>query len=207
MEGVHSMSKEHWNQSFSEKEYVYGVKANEFIKRMSHTIPEHSKIGCFAEGEGRNAVYLAKLGHDVTAYDQSSVGLKKTKQLAQLNNVNVHTVETDLVKEKVKTSQYDAAIMVFGHVEKQNQQFFIENIVGSVKPCGYIIFEVYSEDQLMYETGGPKTVERLYDPEDIIKWVKHHKCSHFYYGEAERHEGKRHSGLCHVIQVAFKKVK
>src|SRR5699024_11746189 len=77
-----NMSKEHWDNSFSDKDFVYGETENEFINHKSNIIRQHSKIGCFAEGEGRNAVYLATLGHDVTAYDQSAVGLEKTNKLA-----------------------------------------------------------------------------------------------------------------------------
>ncbi|HHY73287.1 MAG TPA: class I SAM-dependent methyltransferase [Bacillus bacterium] len=199
------MSKEQWDKSFSDKDYIYGENENAFINNVSRIIPKKSKIGCFAEGEGRNAVYLAKLGHDVTAYDQSMVGLLKTKNLASKKNVTVETIEIDLTKEKVKTNQYDVAIMVFGHVPKKDQQFLIESMIGSVKPGGTIIFEVYSEDQLKYETGGPKSIEMLYDPADILDWIKGYKCIHFYYGEAERNEGKKHIGLGHVIQVIIKK--
>lgn len=198
------MSKEQWDNSFSDKEFVYGEKENEFINRLSGIIPEKSKIGCFAEGEGRNAVYLAKLGHDVTAYDQSTVGLEKTRILAGKNNVHVETVEVDLTKEKVEVNQYDATIMVFGHVPKKDQQFLLESMMESVKPGGLVMFEVYSEDQLNYKTGGPQSVDMLYNPVDILHWIKNYKCLHFYYGEAERNEGKRHKGLCHVIQVAIK---
>jgi len=199
------MSKEHWDKSFSGKDYVYGKTENEFINLMSNIIPEGSKVGCFAEGEGRNAVYLAKIGHDVTAYDQSTVGLSKTKNLASQNNVDVNTVEIDLTVEKVKPHQYDAVVMVFGHVPKKDQLFFLENMIASLKPGGYMIFEVYSEAQLMYKTGGPGSIERLYDPENILNWIKNYKCIHFYYGEVERNEGKRHVGLSHVIQVAIQK--
>ena len=199
------MSKEHWDNSFSDKDFVYGENENVFINNKSDVIPRHSKVGCFAEGEGRNAVYLAKLGHDITSYDQSVIGLEKTEDLASQNNVDVETVEIDLTKEKVEINQYDAAIMVFGHVSKQDQQFLIESMIGSVKPGGYVIFEVYSEAQMAYKTGGPKSVDMLYNPVDILNWIKDYKCIHFYYGEAERNEGKRHSGLGHVIQVVIKK--
>jgi SAM-dependent methyltransferase len=199
------MSKEHWNNSFSDKDFVYGKSENAFINDKSEIIPSHSKVGCFAEGEGRNAVYLAKLGHDVTAYDQSTIGLEKTKTLASQNNVEVETFEIDLTKEKVKANQYDAAIMVFGHVPKKDQKFLMESMFESVKSGGSIIFEVYSESQLAYQTGGPKSVELLYDPVDVLEWIKKYKCIHFYYGEAERNEGKRHIGLGHVIQVVIKK--
>ncbi|ASN05548.1 class I SAM-dependent methyltransferase [Virgibacillus necropolis] len=199
------MSKEHWDKSFSDNDFVYGKSENAFINETSDLIPDHSKVGCFAEGEGRNAVYLAKLGHEVTTYDQSTIGLEKTKTLASQNNVEVETVAIDLTKEKVRTDQFDAAIMVFGHVPKQSQQFLIESMIDSVKPSGYIIFEVYSESQLAYQTGGPKSVEMLYNPVDILNWIKNYKSIHFYYGEADRNEGKRHVGLGHVIQAVIKK--
>lgn len=199
------MSKAHWNNSFSEKEFVYGETANIFVQKMSGLLSDHSKIGCFAEGEGRNAVYLAKAGHKITSYDQSEVGLDKTKRLAEKNDVHVQTIEMDLTQEKAEENQFDAAIMVFGHVPKADQQFFIYNIIDSVKSDGYIIFEVYSEDQLAYQTGGPRTKDMLYNPKDILQWIKDQKCLHFYYGEAERNEGKRHNGECHLIQVVLKK--
>lgn len=199
------MSKEHWDNSFLDDDFVYGEKENAFIHDMSELIPAGAKVGCFAEGEGRNAVYLAKLGHDVTAFDQSTIGLGKAKTLAQKNNVDIETVAQDLTKEKVESNQFDAAIMVFGHVPEANQRFLVDSMIDSVKSGGHVMFEVYSEDQLEYKTGGPKSVDMLYDPADVLNWIKDYKCIHFYYGEAVRHEGKRHSGLCHVIQVAIKK--
>src|SRR5699024_4743370 len=101
----------------------------------------------------------------------------------------------------------DASIMVFGHVPKQDQAFFIFNLANTVKPEGYILFEVYSEDQLLYNTGGPPTIEMLYSPHDILSWIKPYKCLHFYYGEVERYEGKKHNGKCHIIQAVIQKVK
>ncbi|MFC2948162.1 class I SAM-dependent methyltransferase [Virgibacillus sediminis] len=199
------MSKEQWDNSFSDEEFVYGTRPNEFIEKMSGVLPDHSKIGCFAEGEGRNAVYLAGLGHEVTAYDQSPVGLAKAKELAKEHGVSLQTAVMDLTKEKVETRQYDAAVMVFGHVPREDQAFFIENILDSVKPGGHILLEVYSEDQLKYQTGGPKSLDMLYHPSQILEWIGDHQCLHFYYGEAERNEGKRHHGTGHVIQAVVRK--
>src|SRR5699024_12644936 len=83
------MTNEYWDQSFSDKDFVYGATENTFISEMSSIIPLHENVGCFAEGEVRNAVYLAKLGNAVTAYDQSIIGLEKTETLALNNNVHV----------------------------------------------------------------------------------------------------------------------
>lgn len=199
------MSKEHWDNSFSDRDFVYGEVPNVFIKEKSNLIPEHSSVTCLAEGEGRNAVYLASQGHKVTTYDQSLVGLRKTKELADRNNVHVETIEMDLTEEKVDESRYDAAIMVYGHVPRKDQSFLMEGLINSVKSGGHVIFEVYSEEQLDYLTGGPGFKEMLYDPVDILEWIKEDKCLHFYYGEAVRNEGKRHNGTGHIIQVVLKK--
>lgn len=199
------MSKEHWDNSFSDQDFVYGEKENVFIHDMSDIIPEHAKVGCFAEGEGRNAVYLAKLGHEVTTYDQSTIGLEKTKTLASQHHVDVETVAIDLTNEKVRANQFDAAIMVFGHVPKSDQAFLMASMMDAVKPGGHVIFEVYSEAQLEYKTGGPPSLDMLYDPIDILNWMKEYKCIHFYYGEVNRMEGKRHVGQGHVIQAVIKK--
>lgn len=199
------MSKQFWDDSFSGTEFAYGHMENEFINEKSDLISARSKVACFAEGEGRNAVYLAKEGHDVSVYDQSAVGLEKAKKLAEQNNVFVNTFEIDLTKEKIAEEDYDAAIMVYGHVPRKDQLFLLNNIIDSVKEDGIILIEGYSTEQLKYKTGGPGSVDMLYDPNDILNWIKDYKCLHFYYGEAVRHEGKRHHGLGHIVQIVIQK--
>ncbi|MGP4077456.1 class I SAM-dependent methyltransferase [Halobacillus sp. K22] len=200
------MSKEMWDQRFSEPNYAYGKQPNAFIKDMSERLPKDSKVGCFAEGEGRNGVYLAKMGHNVTILDQSDQGLNKALQLAKEEEVSIETLQGDLTKMEMEPEQFDAAIMVFGHMPKQDQSFLVEQMIRSVKPGGHILFEVYSEAQLSYGTGGPKSTEMLYAAEDVLSWIKDYKCLHFYYGEAERNEGERHKGIGHVIQGFIQRI-
>ncbi|WP_050615674.1 class I SAM-dependent methyltransferase [Bacillus testis] len=200
------MSKEHWDKRFSDQDFVYGKNENEFLNKMSGILPASSQVGCFAEGEGRNAVFLAKQGHKVTAYDHSRVGLEKTKKLAEEKGVHVETVEMDLTEQKVEKGQFDAAVMIFGHVPEKDQPFLFDSMIGSLKPGGYLIVEVYSKDQLRYKSGGPDSEKLMYDPIDVLQWIKPYTCLHFYYGEEEVNEGKRHTGRGHVIQLVLKKV-
>ncbi|MDQ0159378.1 class I SAM-dependent methyltransferase [Alkalibacillus salilacus] len=200
------MSKQMWDNSFSDDDFIYGREPNQFIRQHYSVLPEGGRIACFAEGEGRNAIFLAEQGYEVTTYDQSEIGLEKTKQLAEERGVSVRTVQKDLTVEKVDPYLYEGAIMVFGHVPKDDQAFLIKSMIDSVKLGGYIMFEVYSDDQLPYRSGGPKTEEMLYNPSDVLDWINDYKCLHFYYGEADRVEGKRHLGLGHVIQVIIQKI-
>lgn len=199
------MSKDKWDKQFSTTPFTYGKTVNQFIKANSQLFPSGSKVACFAEGEGRNAVYLAKQDHHVTAFDYSFVGLQNAQVLAKENDVKIQTVVADLTLQMEIIEQFDAAIMVFGHVGKNKQAAFIENLINTVKPNGYVMFEVYSEAQINYDTGGPGKLTALYNPADVLKWIEPYDCKHFYYGEADRQEGARHTGIGHVIQVIIQK--
>ena len=86
--------KEFWNERYAETAYAYGQEANDFLKAQE--MGSALKVLCLAEGEGRNGVYLAKLGHDVTCVDYAESGLQKTQLLASQKGVEVACVCADL---------------------------------------------------------------------------------------------------------------
>lgn len=196
-----------WNERFGAEQYVYGKEPNQFIQSKISVLENCHNIVAFAEGEGRNAVFLAQNGHQVTAYDYAINGLSKTKALAEHSNVNVNTAQKDLIKDEVPLEEFDGAIMVFGHFDKKEQKTVFDKLVSTVKPSGIVMLEVYSEDQLRYKTGGPKIAEMLYNPSDLLKWSHGYKILHFFYGEQERREGELHTGMGHVIQLILQKEK
>ena len=77
-----------WDERYSAKGYAYGTTPNEFLVESVNSIPK-GKVLSLAEGEGRNAVFLAKQGYAVTAVDGSVVGLNKARKLAAENDVVV----------------------------------------------------------------------------------------------------------------------
>lgn len=197
--------EEHWNERFQGETYAYGEEPNVFIKEQAKRLEPNQKVIAFAEGEGRNAVYLARHGHDVTAVDYAVAGLEKTKKLARRYRVEVQTKQVDLLQDELPKGTYDVGLMVFGHFSKQGQKTVLTKLLDAVKPGGIIMMEVYSEAQLQYGTGGPKNLDMLYDPSDLLTWAKKHHLLHYFCGETERNEGVLHTGKCHVIQLAFQK--
>lgn len=133
------------------------------------------------------------------------MGLKKTEALANRYEVKITTEQKDLIHDSVPVEEFDAAIMVFGHFSKNDQKTVFDKLVLAVKPGGMIMLEVYSEEQVRYGTGGPKTVDMLYDPADLLQWLKGLKVLHFFYGEQDRVEGQLHTGIGHVVQVILEK--
>lgn len=194
-----------WNERFGSEQYVYGEEPNEFIRTQASTLQNHKKIAAFAEGEGRNAVFLASEGHEVTAYDYALNGLKKTESLAGRYGVKVQTEQKDLIHDQVPVNEFDVAIMVFGHFDKKDQKIVFDKMLTTVKDGGLLMLEVYSEDQIRYKTGGPKTIDMLYSPADLLKWASGYNVIHFFYGEQVRKEGELHTGMGHVVQLILKK--
>ncbi|HDR7636741.1 SAM-dependent methyltransferase [Bacillus cereus] len=194
-----------WDDRFKSDEYYYGEEPNTFIQEQAFRLANYTKVIAFAEGEGRNAVFLARKGHEVTAIDYSESGLEKTKKLAEKYDVNVHTKKVDLLTDGLPDNEFDAAIMVFGHFHTDNQKMVLNKMIYMIRPGGLIMFEVYSKKQLNYGTGGPKDIDMLYEPIDILTWCEGHEVIHFFNGEQERVEGKGHTGLAHVIQVVIRK--
>ncbi|MFA4132919.1 MULTISPECIES: class I SAM-dependent methyltransferase [unclassified Brevibacillus] len=194
-----------WNERFLSEEYYYGEEPNVFIQQQAFRFEQSQKVIAFAEGEGRNAIFLAKRNLEVTAIDYAESGLQKTRKLAQKHGVNVYTQKIDLLEEDVPREEYDAAIMVYGHFHKDAQTRVLDKMKKVLKPNGLLMLEVFSAEQLKYGTGGPSEREMLYEPKDILDWCEGHEVIHFFYGEQERMAGKAHTGLAHVIQLVIRK--
>lgn len=196
---VNIVSENHWDEQFGSNEYAYGKEPNAFIKSKGLLLNK-GKTLALAEGEGRNAVYLATLGQDVTSWDYSKEGLKKTNQLAKEYGVTVETKYIDLNDAPWKQEAWDNVIMVFGHFEKDLRQNVLNYIEQSVKKGGTFLCEVYSKEQLDYKTGGPQREDMLYSPEEFLSTFVNWDIKHLFIGEVKRSEGHLHQGLSHVIQ-------
>jgi SAM-dependent methyltransferase len=193
-----------WDKKFSESGYFYGTEPNVFIKEWGQKI-EKGDILTIAEGEGRNAVYLAELRNNVTTWDYSKVGIEKTKALAKSKGVTVNAELNDLENVEWPENNWNGIVNIFGHLPTALKERTFSGVKKSLKRGGLYITEVYSTKQIDYGTGGPKDIELLYEPQLILDTFKDWRFIHFFYGEVERYEGEHHHGRCHVIQAVIQK--
>ncbi|WP_316568907.1 methyltransferase domain-containing protein [Neobacillus sp. YIM B06451] len=194
-----------WNERFKGANYVYGTEPNEFIAYMHKKLNLMGEALAIAEGEGRNAVFLAEQGMNVTAWDYAESGLEKTKKLAKSRGVSVETRLVDLNEAKWDKDKWDEILCVFGHFPAGLRGKTLEGVKEAVKPGGYFVTEVYSIYQIPYASGGPKEVGFLYKPEEFLETFSDWRVVHFFMGEVVRKEGELHNGLSHVIQFAGQK--
>lgn len=193
-----------WDQRYNEAGFVYGVEPNDFLKSECSRIPKGGKVLCLAEGEGRNAVFLAKQGYKVTAVDQSAVGLKKAQALAVECGVEITTVVADLSHYDLGQNIWDGIVSISVHVPPSLRKDLHRQAVSALKINGVFILEAFTERHIyMTGIGGPPPSSKelfmsLEALESELNGLE------FLIGiEVERHisEGKYHQGDSAVVQL------
>ncbi|PAE40871.1 SAM-dependent methyltransferase [Bacillus sp. 7884-1] len=195
-----------WNIRFQDEEYVYGSEPNVFLADIQKKLQLSGDTLAIAEGEGRNAVFLAEQGIKVTAWDYSESGLAKTKKLADSRGVTVSTELVDLNEVIWEKEKWDQLVCIFGHFPTELRKKTLQGVKETIKPGGHFVTEVYSIYQIPYGSGGPKDLAFLYNPEEFLHFFSDWRIIHFFMGEVTRHEGKLHNGLSHVIQFVGQKL-
>lgn len=197
-----------WDQRYSNAEYVYGTAPNDFLREQFQKIPAGGYVLCLAEGEGRNAVFLAEQGYKVTAIDRSEVGLNKALKLACDKGVAIITHVTDLADYALGEAQWDGIVSISAHMPEAVRQHVHAQVAPALEPGGVMILEAYTEQQLEMEgVGGPPasqkemfmSLEKLRAELSDLEEVKG--------DEVQRNisEGKMHNGPSAVVQFVGRK--
>lgn len=194
-----------WDSRYSEQDYYYGTEPNDFLHEEAGRIPAAGRVLCLAEGEGRNAVFLASLGHRVVAVDQSRVGLEKARHLATERGVVVETVTADLAELAIEPGGWDAIVSVWCHVPAELRRDLHRRVVEGLRPGGVFLLEAYTPRQLEYGTGGPPDVRRLMTLAELRDELPGLELEVAREGEREVREGRGHLGLSHTVQVAARR--
>jgi len=193
-----------WDQRYSSDSYAYGTKPNDFLMELSGKLPG-GKVLCLAEGEGRNAVWLAEKGYQVTAVDASDIGLQKADKLAKERGVEITTVHADLADYDIGTQQWDAIISIFCHLPPDLRQDVHRRCVKGLRDNGMILLEAYTPLQLEYKTGGAPVAEMMMDMQSLGSELIGLEFLHLQECVREIHEGEFHSGTGAVVQALAQK--
>lgn len=199
------MNADFWNNRYKEEEYAYGLEPNAFLKSMRRVFKPDSKILCLAEGEGRNAVFLASKGHRITAVDYAQEGLNKLQKLASYKNLSIETLCVDLTHYKIEEHAWDGIICLFGHFPESLRKAVFTQVYKGLNKGGVFLMEAYRKDQLKCKTGGPQVVELLYSKEELQEDFSAFTAITVETCDKDIEEGKYHKGISAVIQLVAKK--
>lgn len=189
-----------WDQRYSAEEYAYGTNPNEFLKEHINFIPK-GKVLSLAEGEGRNAVFLAKQGYSVTAVDASLVGLSKARKLAEENKVDIEFIHADLADYELGENRWDGIVSIFCPLPSLLRKAIYKNVITALKQNGVFLLEAYTPEQIKYGTGGGNSVDVMQSKESLSMELAGLNFKHLIELEREVLEGIYHTGIGSVVQV------
>jgi SAM-dependent methyltransferase len=193
-----------WEARYAEAGYAYGTRPNDFLREQVDRLPP-GRVLCLAEGEGRNAVWLAQRGYDVTAVDLSQRGLAKARRLASDRKVRITTIEADLATFPIRAAEWMGIVSIFAHVPSAVRRRVHASVVSGLAPGGVFVLEAYRPEQMGRETGGPRDDDRLMNLERLkpelgaLDWLVAREI------EREVVEGRYHSGRASVVQLVARR--
>ncbi len=189
-----------WDERYSGEDYAYGTEANDFLRAEAHRIPP-GPVLCLAEGEGRNAVFLAGLGHPVTAVDLSAEGLRKAERLAQRHGVTLELIQADLATFDLGIDRWSGIVEIFMHVPPVIRRRIHAQIPLALRAGGAFVIEIYRPAQLGNDTGGPKDAALLCSLADLREETAPLELVIAREIDREIHEGRFHTGASSTVQL------
>jgi D-arabinose 1-dehydrogenase-like Zn-dependent alcohol dehydrogenase len=151
-----------WDSRFNGEDFLYGKEPNEFFAGFISQLSKKGKLLLPAEGEGRNAVFAAKMGWEVTAIDSSAVGRDKALKFAKDEGVEINYEIFDLSNFETYPAQYDLIALVFGHFASDIRRDLHYKFIKSLKKGGHLLVEAFAKEQINNNSGGPKDIDMLY---------------------------------------------
>ena len=198
-------ASEFWNERYQVKDYIFGIEPNDFIRAVTPTATASQKAYAPADGEGRNGVYLASLGYDVTTTDVANLAIDKAMALASQKGVSVNAMVGDALNPPFADESFDLIIVSFMHFMPQDHDHFMAQNIRLLKKGGLFIMEGYTIDQIPLTSGGPKNPDMMMSAESLIDTFSDFEI--ILLQETRRHlsEGPRHQGEAATVQIMARK--
>ncbi|MFC2966758.1 SAM-dependent methyltransferase [Acidimangrovimonas pyrenivorans] len=195
-----------WDERFAGEDYLFGTEPAAFLAAQAGRLQAGSDVLCVADGEGRNSVYLAGLGHRVTAMDGAANGIAKAKKLAERRGVAVDYHLADIAEWDWSEGTYDAVVAVFiQFMGPEMRRRVFDGLTRTLKPGGVLLLHGYTPKQLDYGTGGPRILENLYTADQLRAELPGVEIETLREYEAMVDEGKGHSGRSALVDLIGRK--
>jgi SAM-dependent methyltransferase len=164
------MDAEGWDRRYAGAELIWTAEPNRFLAAEAADLPPGRALD-LACGEGRNAVWLAERGWDVTAVDFSQVGLDKGARLAQERGVTVRWERADLREWTPPAGAFDLVVALYLHVDAQARRAIHAAAARGLAPGGVLLIVGHDATNIEHGHGGPQIPAILFEPGDLVEDV------------------------------------
>ena len=192
-----------WNPKFDTSEYIFGKNPNTFLAAVIPSALSGQTAYAPADGEGRNGVYLAQIGYDVTSVDIAEKAVEKARLLAVDKGVEINATVGNIMG--APPAEFDVVIVSFMHFRPDDHKRFVDHLIAALKPGGLLAVEGYSLDQLPLQSGGPKSEDMLYTRQKLADDFQALHITLLQDARRILNEGNRHQGEAATIQLVARK--
>ncbi|MDV6234664.1 class I SAM-dependent methyltransferase [Leptospira ellisii] len=198
-----------WNERYSGSEYAFGEEPNLYLEEKLKLLKPGAVLFA-AEGEGRNAVFAAKLGWSASAFDISEEGRKKALRLAEKNQVTIDYRVGELDSLNFLPETFDAIALIYAHFPASIKSDYHKKLNRFLRVGGTVIFEAFGKKHIDYVTrdervGGPREAAMLFSQEEIRADFPNYEILELEEREIDLREGQFHNGKGSVIRFVGRK--
>jgi len=160
------MDSQHWDERYSGDELVWTSTANQFLVAATDdlTVGRAVDLAC---GEGRNSIWLAEQGWEVTGVDFSPVGLAKAERFANLRNVKVTWIESSVEDWVPPPGGFDLVALLYLQLAQPARAAALAVSCSSLAPGGTLLVVAHDQDNLTRGYAGPPNPDVLYEVRDV----------------------------------------
>jgi len=195
-----------WDQRFDRPGYYFGTAPNAFLAAQTEYLTPGARALAVADGEGRNAVFMAEHGCRVVSMDNSAVGIEKARRLAAERGVEIDARFGDIFEWDWAAEPFDViAAIFFQFVPPEERPRVFEGLKTALAPGGVLLLHGYTPKQIEYGTGGPPWPDHLYTEELLREAFGDLEILRLEAYEAEVDEGTGHSGRSALIDLVARK--
>lgn len=164
------MDAKAWDERYADSELVWGLEPNRFVRAQCERLPVGRAID-LACGEGRNALWLARMGWKALGVDYSAVAIERARQLTERERpstaVRLTWQVADVTTEPVKPGGYDLALISYLHLPPEQITAVFRNAGHALAPRGHLVIVGHDRRNLREGVSGPQDESRLYDADEI----------------------------------------
>lgn len=194
-----------WDQKYAIDDYYYGTTANAWLRGQAGRLRPGMRALSIADGEGRNGVWLAGQGLDVTAVDASAKAIAKARALAAERGVSLRHLQADLTSWPWPVAAFDVAVAIFAHFASDQRPTIHRRMLESLVPGGLVLIEAYSPYQHLHRTGGPPDLDMLYTAFRLQQDFQGAEILELAEVTTELQEGRGHQGTSATVRLVARR--
>ena len=194
-----------WDERYQNGGFEFGEAPNLYLQSQAHRLRPGMRALAVGDGEGRNGVWLAGQGLEVTSVDWSGVGLAKAASLARQRGVALQTITADVAAWDWPKARFDLIAWIFVHLPPEDRARATQGALAALAPGGLLVLECFTPAQEGRRSGGPKLRELLWSRLIVEECFAGLEVLELLEGTVLLDEGPRHQGHAEVVRALLRK--